>query len=57
MNRSKWAIVRVIARAPAGQPSFESLKPRIESLLSQQLGQQAYINELRAKTYIDIRLP
>ncbi len=55
--RTKWTIVRIIGRAPAGQPTFESLKTRIESVLSQQLGEQSYISELRAKTYIDIRLP
>jgi parvulin-like peptidyl-prolyl isomerase len=55
--RDKYAIARVVSRAPAGQPSFESVKPLIRDALSQELGQKAYIDGLKAKAYIDIRLP
>lgn len=55
--RAKWAVVRVMARAPAGDLTYESAKERIRELLGKQLGEQAFLAELRAKTYVDVRDP
>lgn len=53
--RAKWAVVRVDTRTAAGQLSFEAIKPRIRDRLGKQLGENAYIRELRRKTYVDVR--
>ncbi len=53
--RAKWAIVRVMTRLPAGKLSYEQLKPQIRTFLGKQMGKDAYIRELRRKTYVDIR--
>ncbi len=53
--RAKWAVVRVDVRTPAGELSFEAIKPRIRDRLAKQLGENAYIRELRRKTYVDVR--
>ncbi len=53
--RAKWAIVRVMSRLPAGRLSYEQLKPQIRKFLGVQMGKDAYIRELRRKTYVDIR--
>ena len=55
--RTKWTVVRVVAREPAGFLSFESARIRIRDLLGRQLGEQAFLAELRAKTYVDVRDP
>jgi peptidyl-prolyl cis-trans isomerase SurA len=56
-NADKWAIVRVTARRPAGPASFESFADRIRTYLGNRNAMQAYINTLRAKTYIEIKGP
>ncbi|MEO5824485.1 MAG: peptidylprolyl isomerase [Gemmatimonadales bacterium] len=53
--RAKWAIVRVVSRLPAGKLSYEQIKPGIRTFLAKQMGKDAYIRELRRKTYVDIR--
>jgi len=54
---SKWAVVMITRRAAAGPPPFEDVKPLIKRLLGTMLGEQAYINQLRVRTYVDIRDP
>lgn len=54
--RPQFAVIDVTARQPAGQLSFEDVREQIRSQLSQQLGVQHYVDQLRGKTYIDIRL-
>ncbi len=53
--RAKWAVVRVMTRIPAGRLSYEQFKPQIRTFLAKQMGKDAYIRELRRKTYVDIR--
>lgn len=55
--RDKWVIAKVIRRAPAGPQQFDDLQDKIRTLLGNALGEQDYINQLRAKTYVDIREP
>lgn len=53
----KWAIVLVTRRRAAGPESFESLADRIRAYLGKENATRAYINSLRAKTYIEIKDP
>ena len=53
----KWAIVRVTSRRSAGPASYESFADRIRTYLGNRNAMQAYINTLRAKTYIEIKDP
>lgn len=55
--RSKWAIVKLVRRSPAGPRLFDDLKEQIRTYVGNQLGEQDYINQLRAETYVDIRTP
>jgi peptidyl-prolyl cis-trans isomerase SurA len=55
--RSKWAIVQVIGRTAAGKRSFESAKDQLHTMLAAELGERAYVSELKARTYVDIRFP
>jgi peptidyl-prolyl cis-trans isomerase SurA len=56
-NADKWAIVRVTGRHPAGPVSYEALADRIRTYLGKENATRAYINSLRAKTYIEIKGP
>lgn len=55
--RDKWAVVMVTRRTPAGPPVFDDAKVYIRRMLGVMLGEQDYINQLRARTYVDIRGP
>ncbi len=53
----KWAIVLITRRHAAGPESFESLADRIRAYLGKENATRAYVNALRAKTYIEIKDP
>lgn len=55
--RTKWAVARVMSRTVAGDMSYDIVKERIRRILGAQLGEDAFLSELRAKTYVDIRDP
>lgn len=55
--RDKWAVVMVTRRTPAGPPVFDDAKVYIKRMLGIMLGEQEYINQLRVRTYVDIRAP
>jgi peptidyl-prolyl cis-trans isomerase SurA len=55
--RSKWAVILLERRTSAGPRSYDDLKEQIRKLVGTQLGEQDYINQLRARTYVDIREP
>ncbi|MGH7592405.1 MAG: peptidylprolyl isomerase, partial [Gemmatimonadales bacterium] len=55
--RSKWAVVQILRRTPAGPRSYDDLKEQIRTVVGTQLGEQDYINQLRDRTYVDIRAP
>jgi peptidyl-prolyl cis-trans isomerase SurA len=54
--RPQFAVIEVTARQPAGQLTFQDVRDQIRSQLSQQLGVQHYVDQLRHRTYVDIRL-
>jgi peptidyl-prolyl cis-trans isomerase SurA len=55
--RSKWAVVEVIERKPAGEYKYEDVKDTIRNRLGEQLALRRYIDKLRAATYVEIRGP
>jgi peptidyl-prolyl cis-trans isomerase SurA len=57
MGRSKWGFVRVTDRREPGPPVYELLKENLRRALAERMGESAYIEELREKTFVDIRLP
>ncbi len=54
-GQDAFAILRIIARTPAGEYTFEEFEPQLRANLGQQKRLRAHIDGLRAKTYIDIR--
>jgi peptidyl-prolyl cis-trans isomerase SurA len=55
--RNKWAVVMITRRTPVGPPVFDDAKNYIKKMLGVMLGEQDYVNRLRARTYVDIRDP
>jgi peptidyl-prolyl cis-trans isomerase SurA len=55
-TRPEFAVLEVTARQAAGPLTYEDVRERIRSDLSQQLGVEHYLDQLRRLTYIDIRL-
>jgi parvulin-like peptidyl-prolyl isomerase len=53
--RDKWAVVLITRRTPPGPFVFDDVKAYIKKTLATMLGEQDYINQLRARTYVDIR--
>lgn len=54
-NRSKYAVAYVTARTAEGMVSFEDVREQIRNLLTAQLGEQRYEQQLRAKSYVELR--
>ncbi len=54
--RPQFAVLEVTARQAEGPLSYDDVRERIRGDLSQQLGVEHYLDELRRLTYIDIRL-
>jgi hypothetical protein len=46
----------VTQRHPEGDLAFDDVKMRIKEILSNDLAIRHYVDQLRQKTYIDIRL-
>ncbi|HEV8358058.1 MAG TPA: peptidylprolyl isomerase [Gemmatimonadales bacterium] len=53
--RSKFAVLLVITRIPAGEARYEDVKERIREGLADQLTQQRYIERLRRATLVEMR--
>ncbi|HTR21907.1 MAG TPA: peptidylprolyl isomerase [Gemmatimonadales bacterium] len=53
--RPQFAIVLATARSSEGDLTFEDVKEQIRQKLSQDLAVQRFVDQLRSKTYIDIR--
>ncbi len=51
-----WVVVEVTEYRPAGRYSFEEVRSRIEAQLTEQRQIQQLLDELRERTYVDIRL-
>ena len=54
--RPKFVVYDVTQRHPEGELSFDDVKLRIKEILSNDLAVKHYVDQLRSKTYIDIRL-
>ena len=55
-SRPQFAVIDVTNRQAEGPLTYEDVRERIRSDLSQQLGVEHYLDQLRRITYIDIRL-
>jgi peptidyl-prolyl cis-trans isomerase SurA len=53
--RPQFAIVQLTNRATEGDLTFDDVKDQIRQKLSQDLAVQRFVDQLRGKTYIDIR--
>ena len=53
--RSKYAVLLITARRPAGDVRYEDVKEQIRRQLAEDLTDQRYIDRLRRSTYVDIR--
>jgi peptidyl-prolyl cis-trans isomerase SurA len=52
----KFAVVHIEEKRPAGEYSYEELKDRIRDQLSAEASEKAYLDTLRSRTYVDVRL-
>jgi peptidyl-prolyl cis-trans isomerase SurA len=52
----KFAVVHLEEKRPAGEYSYEELKDRIRDQLSAEASEKAYLDTLRSRTYVDVRL-
>ena len=52
----KFAVVHLEEKLPAGEYSYDELKDRIRDQLSAEAAENAYLDTLRTRTYVDIRL-
>ena len=56
-GRDKYAVVRVTRRRAQGDIQFDDVRDQIHQQLGQQLAIRRYIDDLRSRTYVDVRLP
>lgn len=56
-TRTRYAIVRLTARSPGGEPRFEDVVEDLRRTLSRRIGVRRYIDRLREATYIEVREP
>jgi peptidyl-prolyl cis-trans isomerase SurA len=56
-TRTKYAVVRVTARTPGGEPRYEDVVEEIRRTLSRRIGIRRYIDKLRQATYVEVRDP
>lgn len=54
-NRSKWVILRVTNRIPAGEVRFEDVQDQIRAGLGRTLARQRYLEKLRQANFVEIR--
>jgi len=54
-NRSKWAVLLLTKRIPAGDIRFEDVQDQIRNQLRTVLGRQKYIAKLRQSNFVEIR--
>ena len=52
----KFAVVHLEEKRAAGQYTYDELKDRIREQLSTEAAERVYIDSLRTRTYVDIRL-
>lgn len=54
-ERSKFAVVQVVERKPAGELRYEDVRDRIRSTLGEQIALRRYLDHLRSVVYVEIR--
>jgi peptidyl-prolyl cis-trans isomerase SurA len=54
-GRTKFAIVKVTERRPAGEVTYEDVKEKIRSSLGEEFAIRRLLARLRAATYVDVR--
>lgn len=54
-GRTKFAIVKVTERRPAGDLTYEDVKEKIRTSLGEEFAVRRLLTRLRASTYVDIR--
>ncbi len=54
-NRSKFVVAYVFSRAPEGEISYDDVRDGIRNMLSEQLAEQRYIQQLRRSSYVEVR--
>jgi len=54
-NRSKFVVAYVSARASEGEVTYEDVRDEIRTLLSTQLAEARYVQQLRKTNYVEVR--
>ncbi|MEZ4411385.1 MAG: peptidylprolyl isomerase [Gemmatimonadales bacterium] len=54
-NRSKYVVAYVIGRSAEGDVSYADVRDGIRNMLSAQLAEQKYIQQLRRSAYVEVR--
>ncbi|MBL8986711.1 MAG: hypothetical protein JNJ80_10605, partial [Gemmatimonadetes bacterium] len=54
-NRSKWAIVQLTKRIPAGDVRFEDVRDQIRARLAGILGREKHLTRLREANFVEVR--
>ena len=54
-KRSKYALLLITSRLPAGDVRYQDVKEQIRRQLADELADQRYISRLRRNTFVDIR--
>jgi peptidyl-prolyl cis-trans isomerase SurA len=54
--RPRFVVFQLLAVRAEGEPVFEDAKPQIKERLGQDLAVQHYLRQLRAQTYVSVRL-
>jgi peptidyl-prolyl cis-trans isomerase SurA len=54
--RPRFVVLELLGRQSEGDMGFEELKPRIKERLGQDLALEHYLRQLRAQTYVSVRL-
>jgi peptidyl-prolyl cis-trans isomerase SurA len=55
-TRSKWVILRVMRRIPAGDVRFEDVQDQIRAGLSRTLARQRHLEKMRQANHVEVRM-
>jgi len=54
-NRSKYVVAYVVGKSPEGDVSYADVRDGIRNMLSAQLAEERYIQQLRRSAYVEVR--
>jgi peptidyl-prolyl cis-trans isomerase SurA len=54
-NRSKYVVAYVLGKSPEGEVSYADVRDGIRNMLSAQLAEERYIQQLRRSAYVEVR--